>query len=154
MKYAYINAHTDKRVLDWLDTESLNYVLPDAQYLHSCTEEEWAFSRQPGDYRLVDGVIEKYDPAAEPVPVIAPVTCTPAQGLVALFALNGITEDDVLAAIERIPDPVQRYTAKIGYQRATSWERSSPTMQAMAQLLQLSSDDLDELFAYAVTVRV
>ena len=83
-----------------------------------------------------------------------PKRCTPAQGLVALFAMKNITEDNVLAAIGQIPDPVQQYTAKIGYQRATSWERGSPTMTAMAQLLQLSSEDLDELFAYAVTVQV
>lgn len=84
-----------------------------------------------------------------------PVTsCTPAQGLVALFALKGITEEDVLNAIASIPDEVQRYTAKIGYQRTTTWERASPTMQAMTQLLQLSDADLDELFAYAVNVQV
>lgn len=87
----------------------------------------------------------------EPKP---PAICTPAQGLVALFALKNITEDSVLDAIAQIPDPVQQYTARIGYQRATTWERGSPTMQAMAQLLQLSDEDLDELFAYAVGVQV
>ncbi|WP_284336715.1 hypothetical protein [Comamonas sp. NoAH] len=89
-----------------------------------------------------------------PAVVAPPQQCTPAQGLVALFAIKGITEDQVLAAIEQIPDPVQRYTAKIGYQRATSWELKSPTMQFLAQLLQLSETDMDELFSYAVTVQV
>lgn len=89
---------------------------------------------------------------SEPEPLRKPSSCTPAQGLVALFALKNITEDTVLDAIAQIPDPVQQYTAKIGYQRATTWERDSPTMLAMAQLLQLSSEELDELFAYAVTV--
>lgn len=83
-----------------------------------------------------------------------PKSCTPAQGLVALFALKSITEDNVLAAIGQIPDPVQQYTARIGYQRATTWERGSQTMLAMAQLLQLSETDLDELFSYAVNVQV
>lgn len=85
---------------------------------------------------------------------LAPTSCTPAQGLVALFALKQITEEHVLEAIAQIPDPVQQYTARIGYQHATVWERGSPTMTAMARLLQLSSEDLDELFAYAVTVQV
>lgn len=89
----------------------------------------------------------------EPLPM-QPQSCTPAQGLVALYALKQITEDNVLAAIGQIPDPVQQYTARIGYQRATTWERNSPTMQAMAQLLQLSAQDIDALFAYAVEVRV
>ena len=80
--------------------------------------------------------------------------CTPAQGLVALFALKRITEDNILEAIAQVADPVQQYTARIGYQRATSWERGSPTMQAMAKLLQLSEEDLDALFAHVVTVQV
>lgn len=77
----------------------------------------------------------------------APTTCTPAQGLIALYALKHITEQDALDAIAQIPDPVQRYTATIGYQRATTWERESATMAAMAALLGLSGDDLDALFA-------
>lgn len=81
-------------------------------------------------------------------------SCSPAQGLVALFAIKQITEDHVLEAIAQISDPVQQYTARIGYQRATTWERGSPTMLAMAQLLQLSDEDLDNLFSYAVTVQV
>lgn len=83
-----------------------------------------------------------------------PTSCSPAKGLVALYALKQITEDHVLEAISQIPDQVQQYTARIGYQHATTWERVSPTMQAMAQLLQLSEEDLDALFSYAVTVQV
>lgn len=116
---------------------------------------------KPGDgerVRRVAGGWEIVRPEPTPTnperPKTAPTTCTPAQGLVALFAVKGIAEDDVLEAISHIPDEVQRYTARIGYQRATSWERKSNTMQAMAQLLQLSEADLDELLSYAVTVQV
>lgn len=105
---------------------------------------------QPG--WVYDG--EKFAPPEDGEPARPSQSCTPAQGLVALFALKQITEEDVLAAISQIPDPVAQYTARIGYQRATSWERGSPTMQAMAQLLQLSEADLDELFAYAAAVQV
>ncbi|RGE46129.1 hypothetical protein DZC30_05005 [Comamonas testosteroni] len=83
-----------------------------------------------------------------------PSSCTPAQGLVAIYALKSITEDNILEAIDGIPDDVLRYTAKIGYQRATSWERASPTMQVMAQLLQLTETELDNLFAHAATVQI
>lgn len=86
--------------------------------------------------------------------VFTPQNCTPAQGLVALLALKQITEEHVLEAIAQIPDPVHQYTARIGYQRATVWERGSPTMQSMAQLLQLSEENLDALFAHAVTVQM
>lgn len=95
-------------------------------------------------------IAESTDPAFKP----AHTQCTPAQGLVALFALKQITEEHVLEAIAQIPDPVQQYTARIGYQRATVWERGSQTMQSMAQLLQLSEVDLDALFTHAVTVKV
>lgn len=83
-----------------------------------------------------------------------PTTCTPAQGLIALYVLKQTTEQDILNAIAQIPDPVQRYTATIGYQRATAWERGSATMQTMAQLLGLTDEDLNNLFAYAAGVEV
>lgn len=83
-----------------------------------------------------------------------PQSCTPAQGLVALFAVKNITEDQLLQAIEQIPDAVTRYTVKIGFQRAITWERQSQSMQVMAQLLSLTEEDLDALFEFAVTVTV
>ena len=94
----------------------------------------------------------------EPVPVAelaqATKVCSPAQGLVALYAIKGLTESDIAAVIASIPDPVQRYTASIGFNRATEWRRNSDTMQAITGLLGLSEEDIDALFAYAATVRV
>lgn len=91
-------------------------------------------------------------PAADPaIPV---QSCTPAQGLVALYAIKNITEADLLAAIDGITDPVARYTARIAFARATEWRRDSQTMQTLAALLSLTEFDLDELFTYAVTVNV
>ena len=78
-----------------------------------------------------------------------PTSCTPAQGLIALYAIKQLTEQDILDAIAQIPDPVQRYSAQIGYTRATTWERTSATMQALAALLGLSESELDALFIYA-----
>ena len=100
-----------------------------------------------GEYVYADGVLTLPDPPA-------PTVCTPAQGLVALFALRGIEEQDVLDAIAAVPDPVQRYTAQIGFLRATEWRRDSGTMQAMAALLGLGQADLDALFGYAAGVQV
>ena len=83
-----------------------------------------------------------------------PTSCTPVQGLIALYALKQITEQDIFDAIAQIPDPAQRYMATIGYQRATTWERGSATMATMAQLLGLTDEDLDDLFAYSLGVEV
>lgn len=99
-----------------------------------------------GEYRVMDGVAV--------LPDVVPTSCTPAQGLIALYALKSLTEQNILDAIAQIPDPVQRYTAQIGYSRAITWERESATMQAMAALLSLSEQDLDDLFAYAAGVEV
>lgn len=79
--------------------------------------------------------------------------CTPAQGLVALFAVKGISDDDVRAAIEQITDPVQRYTARVAFERATEWEEDSPTMLLMQGMLELTTQDMHALFDYAETVR-
>ncbi len=88
-------------------------------------------------------------------PVITPQqTCSPAQGLVALFAVKQITESDVNTTIAAIPDPVARYTSQIAFARATEWMRDSASMQQLAALLGLTEADLDALFAFAVTVAV
>lgn len=91
---------------------------------------------------------------AEPEPDPIPDVCTPAQGLVALFALKSITEADIQAAIEGIPDQVDRYTAQIAFNKATEWRRESPSVQMLASLMSLTETDLDNLFTYAVGVQV
>ena len=100
---------------------------------------------------LYDGV-EFIAPA--PLPAPAPTSCTPAQGLIALYAIKQLTEKNILDAIVQIPDPVQRYTATIGYQRAITWQRGSATITTMAQLLRLTEEDLDVMFVYAMGVEV
>lgn len=111
--------------------------------------EAFAQQHYPGQWRLAAQQPELQYPESQ-----APASCTPTQGLIALYTLKQITEQDIFTALETIADPVARYTAKIGYQRATQWERRSATMQLMAELLGLSDDDLDALFSYAVGVYV
>jgi hypothetical protein len=92
--------------------------------------------------------------AGPPVDLSAVRSVTPAQALVALYALKGITEQDLDDAVAGIEDDGDRYTAQIALKRATEWRRQSPTTQTVAQLLGLSDDDLDDLFAHAETVEV
>lgn len=110
-------------------------------------DPDFAEQQYPGAWRIAE---EQPEPQTPP----APQSCTPAQGLVALYAVKGITEDDLHAAIALIEDPALRYTARIGLARATEWRRESPTMQQMAAMLQLSDADLDALYDFAVTVQV
>ncbi len=152
MQYVYIDKVDNNRVLQWIDTDLMSFNLPPEEHLIQSNGAAWPEDRGEREYMLSGQQFVPYVPS--PRQAALPSNCTPAQGLVALFALKNITEDHVIAAISQIPDPVQQYTAKIGYQRATTWERNSPTMLAMSQLLQLSEQDLDALFTYAAGVNV
>ena len=110
---------------------------------------EFAEQLHPGKWRLA----EVQDVPAEPAPA-TPTVCSPAQGLVALFAIKQITESDVNDAIAAITDPVARYTSQVAFARATEWRRDSASIQQLAALLGLTESDLDALFAFAVTVAV
>ena len=112
-------------------------------------DADFAERQFPGAWR----VAEVQDVPAEPAPA-TPTVCSPAQGLVALFAIKQITESDVNATIAAITDPVARYTSQVAFARATEWRRDSASMQQLAALLGLTESDLDALFAFAVTVAV
>ena len=117
----------------------------------NCIEATEYFVEQqhPGKWRLAD----RQDVPTTPTPA-TPTVCSPAQGLVALFAVKQITEADVNDAIAAIPDPVARYTAQVAFARATEWRQDSASMQQLAALLNLTEQDLNDLFAFAVTVTV
>ena len=111
--------------------------------------ESFVEQQHPGKWWLA----EVQDVPTPPTPA-TPTVCSPAQGLVALFAIKQITESDVNATIAAITDPVLRYTSQIAFARATEWRRDSVSIQQLAALLGLTESDLDALFAFAVTVTV
>ena len=111
-------------------------------------DEAFAEQHYPGAWRVAD----EQEAATQATPAAA--VCSPAQGLVALFAVKQITEADVNTTIAAITDPVARYTSQIAFARATEWRRDSVSMQQLATLLGLTEADLDALFAFAVTVAV
>ena len=110
---------------------------------------EFAEQLHPGKWRLAE-----VQDVPTPPTTATPTVCSPAQGLVALFAIKQITESDVNATIAAITDPVARYTSQVAFARATEWRRDSASMQQLAALLGLTESDLDALFAFAVTVAV
>ena len=110
---------------------------------------EFAEQQHPGAWRLA----EVQDVPTPPTPA-TPTVCSPAQGLVALFAIKQITESDVNATIAAITDPVARYTSQVAFARATEWRRDSASIQQLAALLGLTESDLDALFEFAVKVAV
>lgn len=110
---------------------------------------EFAEQQHPGAWRLA----EVQDVPTPPTPA-TPTVCSPAQGLVALFAIKQITESDVNTTIAAITDPVLRYTSQVAFVRATEWRRDSASIQQLAALLGLTESDLDALFEFAVKVAV
>ena len=113
---------------------------------------EFAEQLHPGKWRLAE--VQDVLSAPTPATPATPAVCSPAQGLVALFAIKQITESDVNAAIAAITDPVARYTSQIAFARATEWRRDSVSIQQLSALLGLTESDLDALFEFAVTVAV
>ena len=112
-------------------------------------DEAFAEEQHPGAWRLA----EVQDVPTEPAPA-TPTVCSPAQGLVALFAIKQITESDVNTTIAAIPDPVARYTSQVAFARATEWRRDSVSIQQLSALLGLTESDLDALFEFAAKVAV
>lgn len=101
----------------------------------------------------VDGVWREVF-AVEAAPVLMFSSCTPAQGLIALYELKDITEDEIVTMIEAIGDPLVRYRAQIAFNRATDWKIDHPVIQMLAQAKGLTEADINALFAYAAQVRV
>lgn len=67
-KFAYFNPQ-DGCVLQWIDTDAMAYVLPDASMLHVCSDAEWELQHQ-GEMMVKNSTIVPY---VAPAPDIAQV---------------------------------------------------------------------------------
>lgn len=123
----------------------MKYLLPDGNTI--VATDEFISQHHPGATLIID-------PTPEPQPIPVNLVCSPAQGIVALFAVKQITEADVNAAIAGITDPIEKYKAHVSFTRTTEWRRDSAAMQGLAILLGLTEVDLDELFNFATTVQL
>ncbi|VVD78364.1 hypothetical protein [Pandoraea fibrosis] len=73
MKYAYFDPNLGGKVIQWMDTDAANYVLPDATLLHECSEADWKL-REGGDMMVKGGKIAPYvAPQPSPEVVLARV---------------------------------------------------------------------------------
>ena len=84
-----------------------------------------------------------------PAPVI-PSSVSKAQGKTALIAAG--LWPAVLAAVAAIEDATQRALAEVALHDTTTWERTSPTLNALAYGLGLTDAQLDALFIAASEV--
>jgi len=75
---------------------------------------------------------------------------TRAQAKAALIITGLIAQ--VQPAIDAIPDPLQRALAQNDWDERLHFERSNPTLSAMAAALGMTDAQLDDLFALAATL--
>lgn len=107
-------------------------------------------------WRAVNGP-EDCDPETEtwqeeqPAPVAPPPpsSVTMRQARLALLSIGKLA--DVATAIAALP-PEQRAVAEIEWEFASTVERESPLIALMAPALELTSEDLDDLFALGSTL--
>lgn len=79
----------------------------------------------------------------------ARITISRRQGMLSLFLLKGIKDSDVDDAINTISDPNLRYITKVNWQGASEFVSDSETVQKLAEILELSEQDVKELFQRA-----
>ncbi|WP_430438988.1 hypothetical protein [Shinella sp.] len=97
------------------------------------------------DVKRVDGIVT-FSHTLEDVPVYVPQSVTRRQARLALLAAGLLTA--VEAAIEGMDEPA-RTAAKIEWEDATEIRRDHALIASLAVELNLSSDQLDELFIAA-----
>lgn len=68
------------------------------------------------------------------------------------LVMNGFALADIEALINQIEDGTQRQITLIEWQDGTVFERYSPSLLKMAELMNLSSPQVDELWSQALTL--
>lgn len=97
------------------------------------------------EWLAAGGVPEPADVLPGPIPA----TCTRRQGRLALLQAGYLAA--VKQSIAAIADPAQRMAAQIEYE-ADTWERDNAFLQGMWAQLGGTPEQLDDLFALAVTL--
>ena len=111
---------------------------PAPSHLHELVNGTWTISSENA------AILENERLAAMP-------SLTRRQFRLALV-LNGYNLADIETLINSIEDQMQRTIAQIEWQDATDFQRTSPTLLMMAELLQLTSEQVDQLWSYGLTL--
>lgn len=78
-----------------------------------------------------------------------PRSVTPRQIRLALIA-KGVSLDSITAAIASISDPAIRVNAQIEWEYTSTFERTYPLIEQIGTALNITSDDIDQLFRDAI----
>lgn len=107
----------------------------------------------------IDGLLDiaghSYDPATGVfTPPAPPVVNTVPQKVTAFQAKAALLHADLLDAVEAMmADPATPRIVKLAWVETLHFERTSPTVAAMASSLNLTDAEVDALFVYAAEVQ-
>lgn len=87
-----------------------------------------------------------------PPPPVVPEQVSRAQGKAVLITVG--LWPDVLAFVESITDPTEKALAEVALSDTTHWRRDSPTLQAIATALGITSEQMDDLFIGASNINL
>jgi hypothetical protein len=123
-------------------------------YKHTETGEVFAYETEtereqwgaPELVEMTQGEVEAHLNPPPPLPVV-PEQVSRVQGKSVLIT-EGLWSD-VLDFVEAMTDPTDKALAEVALNDTTYWRRDSPTMQAIATALGITSEQLDDLFIRA-----
>lgn len=147
-RYAYFNSH-DGRVLQWIDTDAMSYVLPDASLLHECTGAEWD-ARHSGEKMIQNGVVIDYVEPVAPEPTIEQIR--------AQMRCNSYQLRQALSQAG-LRDQVEAAVASGGQELMDAWfhwptfDRLHPKILQIGTALGQTDAQLDDLFNLAATLQ-
>lgn len=162
MKYAYFNP-TDGRVIQWIDTESYNYDLPNVSTLHVCNEEEFSLQNH-GEMMISNGAIIPYiaqkasyeiwngtawiDPRTDAEKRAAYLASMPelTKRQFNLYLYDAGLKDEVDALLAANP------RAKVEFDSTDKVVRTSQTVEAMIALLGWTDEQVDQMWQQALTL--
>jgi hypothetical protein len=97
-------------------------------------------------------VLTEITPEDEYVPPPPPPATVSARQIRLWLLNNGVSLEDVAAAISAIPDEAQRQAVAIEWEYAPYVERSHPMLQPLAQALGLTDEQVDAAFLEAAAI--
>lgn len=115
------------------------------------TEQERQEWGAPGLVKMTEAEVEAHLNPPPPPPVV-PEQVSRAQGKAVLIT-EGLWPD-VIAYVEAITDASERALAEVALNDTTHWRRDSPTLQAIATALGISSEQMDKLFIDASKINL
>ena len=136
----FLGIYTDE-FLTKNDNNVINGDLVSKWILVDITDEQAIFLKE--GYQFVDGVWIAPPPV---VPVIEIPQTISKMKLRMQLILSGIPLSSIYAAIEQIPDSVQKEIVLTKWEHAVTFDRTDETLNGMAQMLGMTQEQLDIIF--------